>query len=80
MTSSMAESWSSVSSYGKRAANSRNMPSAESVFGAVFSSRSAASRISSSAMSMIFFLARALRDCHPAPPSLSSAPSPLSAP
>ena len=76
-TSSMAASWSSVSSKGKRAQNSSKTPCGGVTASVVRMDRSAAIRMSPSAMSRRRAFARALRDCQAAPPSRSSwTPSP----
>ena len=79
-TSSIACSWSSVSSYGNLAANSSYMPCPVSTGRPFFTARAAAITSSSCAISRMRFFAFALRVCHPTPPSRSSALSASSAP
>ena len=78
-TSSIARSWSSVSSHGKRSTNCSQLASSRSSTGALRSARAAAVRNSSLAIWRMRSLSRALRFCQPSPPSLSStaASSPL---
>ncbi len=72
-TSAIARDWSSVSTNGKRAQNSSQVPSAGARLGASRICRAAAVRISSPAMSRMRCFIFDLRFCQEAPPSLSSA-------
>ena len=72
--------WSSVSPYGKRATNSSNAPSGGAIAGAWRSWRSAATLISSEAISRMRCLRRALRVCQATPPRRSSCTAPSAEP
>ena len=72
-TSSIARSWSSVSSHGKRSTNWVIAAVVGLEHAALRSARAAAVRSSSSAISRMRSLSRRLRLCHASPPSRSSA-------
>ena len=74
-TAAIALSWSSVSWYGKRAQKASQMPKGGSQIGAFRKARSAATRISFSAISRMRSLSRAFFACQAPPPKRSRRPS-----